>query len=391
MLPRYVGNRLNVLFVLCANVFALRKKILEYLKTWCNGSAAFKDAIIADLENSDAIDDLHALGIIGKLCTGPWMNLTYSKDEIEHHHYDIIAYVKTALTKLDSISSGSCDLFDDGKDVFGENLKECAVLDILKNEINEKVKAKVSGLAKAVSDVIRRQMKELLDLEVTEELKERTRNATHDNIYSEEIMGMVDAALDRSNNANTDFIEATVRAVKNKTIEWYKIKTVEEKEQINSFVIKGGRRQRMRNKERVRECREKVIDNVKRKQQLKDDKSRKILEKKFKKVIGGEPLDAVFEGGFLGYQEQLVQDIIADPKSLQGKLFEQTFVEDDRSVKLYDGEIVEARIKRKLWRYTVIYGDKNDLDMDEYVMTLEEILSDIVTGNFLLKEYGLEP
>ena len=79
-----------------------------------------------------------------------------------------------------------------------------------------------------------------------------------------------------------------------------------------------------------------MIDNVKRKQQLKDDKSRKVLEKKFKKVIGGERLDTVFEGGFLGYQEQLVQDIISDPKSLQGKLFEQNFVEDDRSVKLYN-------------------------------------------------------
>ena len=79
-----------------------------------------------------------------------------------------------------------------------------------------------------------------------------------------------------------------------------------------------------------------MIDNVKRKQQLKDDKSRKVLEKKFKKVLGGECLDTVFEGGFLGYQEQLVQDIISDPKSLQGKLFEQNFVEDDRSVKLYN-------------------------------------------------------
>ena len=118
------------------------------------------------------------------LCTltCPWMKLTCSKDEIKRHNYSIIAYVKTALTKLDSISSGSYDLFDDGKDVLGENLKECAVLDILKNETNEKVKAKVSGLVKAVSDAIRRQMKELLDLEVTEELKEITRNATHDNI-----------------------------------------------------------------------------------------------------------------------------------------------------------------------------------------------------------------
>ena len=115
-------------------------------------------------------------------------------------------------------------------------------------------------------------------------------------------MGMVDAALDRSNNANTDFIEATVRAVKNKTIEWYKIKTVQEKEQINSFVIKGGRRQRMRNKERVRECGEEVSYrvNVNRKQQLKDDKCRKVLEKKFEKVIGGEPLDDAFEGAFHG-------------------------------------------------------------------------------------------
>ena len=59
-----------------------------------------------------------------------------------------------------------------------------------------------------------------LETALTDVMLERTVNARHNNIYSDEIMGMVDAVLDRANNVNTDFVEAVVRTIKNKTLEW---------------------------------------------------------------------------------------------------------------------------------------------------------------------------
>ena len=70
---RYVGNRLHVLFHLAGIFFFLRGKPLHYFKCICNNRTSLRTALKKDLENDTIVVQLRALGLMGKLLSGPWM------------------------------------------------------------------------------------------------------------------------------------------------------------------------------------------------------------------------------------------------------------------------------------------------------------------------------
>ena len=45
-------------------------QLIKYFTEWCKGPEALRDAILSDLQDPHLVDDLHALGIIRKYCTG---------------------------------------------------------------------------------------------------------------------------------------------------------------------------------------------------------------------------------------------------------------------------------------------------------------------------------
>jgi len=61
MFPRYVGNRLHVLFHLSGVLFSKRSELLQYLKKYCT-SQQLRLALMSDLQNEDISVQLQALG-----------------------------------------------------------------------------------------------------------------------------------------------------------------------------------------------------------------------------------------------------------------------------------------------------------------------------------------
>ena len=76
---RYVGSRLHVLFHLAGIFFFLRGKLLHYLKCICNNRTSLRTGLMKELQNDAIVVQLRALGLLGKLLSGPWMQRFYAK------------------------------------------------------------------------------------------------------------------------------------------------------------------------------------------------------------------------------------------------------------------------------------------------------------------------
>jgi hypothetical protein len=62
MIPRYVGNRMYILFHLSGTFYFLQDKLMVYLEKFCNCNSPFKPALIKDLSNVAIVIHLKALG-----------------------------------------------------------------------------------------------------------------------------------------------------------------------------------------------------------------------------------------------------------------------------------------------------------------------------------------
>ena len=71
---RYVGNRFHVMFHLAGVLYYLREKVLIYLDKSCNNTTTLRTSLLKDLRNMNILLQLRALGIIGKMVTGPWIH-----------------------------------------------------------------------------------------------------------------------------------------------------------------------------------------------------------------------------------------------------------------------------------------------------------------------------
>ena len=136
IIVRYVGNRFHVVFHLAGVFYYLREKLLNYLDSSCQNTTSLRSALQNNLRNNKLlILELQALGIIGKLITGPWMQQLYANQKITN--LDSIPYVKTCLQNLYLLRNCPQLIFDMKNDMFGISLDEDSdeVLHSLRNAV----------------------------------------------------------------------------------------------------------------------------------------------------------------------------------------------------------------------------------------------------------------
>ena len=78
IIPRFVGNRFHIVFHIA---FHLRGKLIVYLETVCRNATTLRLALLNDLKNEHIFLQLQALGILGKVVTGPWMQQLYDNSK----------------------------------------------------------------------------------------------------------------------------------------------------------------------------------------------------------------------------------------------------------------------------------------------------------------------
>ncbi len=291
LLPRYVGNRFNILFKLAGSIFHLRKEMIEYLEKWC-ASSKLAPALLSDIQSQEGLLQLQALGLFGKLLTGPWMRKIYGEKE-NIHHLDLRIFFTRVIDSLQSYEENPNIILSTQSDSFGESLELTSVLQSLQEspvdveELNEIVCA----LAKGFREVLERQLEPYLHGRLsnpTNEVMEQTKSAPKHNIHSERTLAMADSQCRRAPNAKIDFISSKVRFRMNHAIDW--LEKQEDASSVLKFAINKGRQSINKRKAHDEEVESEKIKRMKVKFQKKDSKVRRQIQRKAKEMMTNKSL-----------------------------------------------------------------------------------------------------
>ena len=121
--PRYVGNRLHILFELASVFYVHRQKFHEYLLNFCPATNGLRTALLKDITNTHVIEHLQLLGMYGRKLTGPWLKMFYSKDG-ENHHLSILEPLKICIQNLEGVVSNGNLLHQMDTDMFSNQLDQ---------------------------------------------------------------------------------------------------------------------------------------------------------------------------------------------------------------------------------------------------------------------------
>ena len=69
--PRYVGNRMHVIFHLAGSVVFYRSELLTFLREFCKARGGLTASLAKDLEDPSLIEQLKVLALVGKSSLDP--------------------------------------------------------------------------------------------------------------------------------------------------------------------------------------------------------------------------------------------------------------------------------------------------------------------------------
>ena len=227
---RYVGNRFHVLFHLSAVFHAYSSQFTTYLKKFCNNTTGLRTSLLADIQNKAIQIQLEAMGLFGKLLTGPWMVIFY-KNEEKLSNVSMQPFMKKAIAWLEQKVETPQGLLTT-IDAFGRNITGDHMLETLcgpvQSEQDEFFSDVVRKLSAAFLTVLQRQLKRYLDGDLSQlpqDVINKAASAQSHNMYADGVLGMTDAQKRRAPNASDGFIDAKVKFQKNNTMKWLNDKT----------------------------------------------------------------------------------------------------------------------------------------------------------------------
>ncbi|KAK0062763.1 hypothetical protein Bpfe_007968 [Biomphalaria pfeifferi] len=297
-IPRYVGNRFHVLFLLAGIIYKIKDSLAVYLEKFCK-SMKLREAIEKDLTNPDVMVQIRVLGLFGKLLTGPWMKLFYNKSSSlrKLSYLEMTPFVRRSITTLKELQLNPASILTLEFDVFGHPLLVDDVLVVLRDvelQPGERFFRTVSVLASCFVKVLERQLDDYLTGDLAnpmEAMMQQTSSAPLHNIHSERVLGMVDSQFHRAPNASFGFVDAKVKCQANKTMDWLLAKPVKEQGSLIKFAVRQARKQRKVLEERVQVMSKTIMSRQIIIGQKRDKTERKKVEKK---VLGCLEKDAGF-------------------------------------------------------------------------------------------------
>ena len=287
LLPRFVGNRFHVMFKLAGSIYHLQEELSEYLRKWCP-AVKLGQALLTDLNTKEARLQLQALGLMGKLVTGPWMTNIYGNKE-NMHHLEMASLFKKVLESLHTYSSSPESVLTSKNDAFARplDLSDDVLLSLGKStENSSELCNTVAAICEGFIRVLQRQLKPYLEGELshpTVELLLKTKSAPNHNMQAERVLAVSDSLCRKAPNAKIEFISSKVRFTLNRTLDWLQ-------EQPNSkamvdFAIKEGRELTRKRKANDIILEQRKIRRMKAKCQHRQSRVRNMIQKKVKLLV----------------------------------------------------------------------------------------------------------
>ena len=111
---------------------------MKYLKE--NWKSEFvRNALISHLGQEQLIRQLQAIGLVGKLITGPWMKFV-CKNEQELLNLQMSGHFRTALSVTEAWSTNPSEMVQSTRDIFQQTLIHDAVIESFQSETTDKVR-----------------------------------------------------------------------------------------------------------------------------------------------------------------------------------------------------------------------------------------------------------
>lgn len=384
LLPRYRGNRLHIFFHICGTLVQYHSLFAELFQkgTSCGG---LRSSIAADFSLETAHVEMQVVGLIGKLLTGPWMARFYTSAATEINHIDGISCVKIVISELKDQEREPRGTLTRCTDFFGNDL---SMADGTLLQLRESPKDKdvfddmMRNCLQAIIDVLQKQYKKYLEIDITEQLQKETKSARSHNIDSEQMMGMFSAAQKKAPAATLCYISSKLRAQKNGTVEYLDSLDEGKRCRLLKMAVSFGKKQRIRRRKRMKDLMVELSKRQADKGQERDSAARKKLEKRLKSMdisLIPEEFPQLSEDK----QENLI-DLLSG-KAI-GRDIGHLWYEEGELV-LYKGRIkkVVGRGKRKVYEvgYSVS-GTTVDDDEVDYEMSFSSLAADFIMDDLTM-------
>ena len=279
----YHGNRFNILFENAVSLFFLHEHIEKFLQD--HQSNGLLQSVLHDLKTPEYLAGVKALGLISRLVTSPLWRLLEAKDihifRMNKHYKDLVDNLEVAANNVQDFMQGRILIFEEENKVLVKN-------DVMHQKLlepwehDDKVKTALNVLLPAVSVVAKHLFEDHLPKgkwsKVTDEMRRKSRGTHKHNKFSESVFGYLDQIMRKSPSITTLSAEAYLMFLANKTGDWLKSKTQEERD-----IHIGNARQQAPGalkqfKERRHEIRQQHLQALEEEARLSQEKERRRLE-----------------------------------------------------------------------------------------------------------------
>ena len=134
LLPRYRGNRIHVMFLICARLFEHQEFFRKFLRGRTFSCNRLKTALQHDFDNPVALVEIQVLGLLGKYITGPWMSKFYQGANSDINHIEGIKIVRDVFTRLEGFLQDPGLIMSATHDFIGAELPKTPALEALQKE-----------------------------------------------------------------------------------------------------------------------------------------------------------------------------------------------------------------------------------------------------------------
>ncbi|GFR69991.1 hypothetical protein ElyMa_002061600 [Elysia marginata] len=388
LLPRYVGNRLHVIFHLGGSIFFLKDHLLTYLKNKCS-QQKLRLALIGDLSNDFIVTQLQVLGLFGKVFTGPWMSEIYTSAS-DRDHMEKTSKVLSCVDFLAKIRDQPDLLITTEEDGFGKKLSSDKVLAALQQYQETSSRSSlyeaIALVASKVHSRLEKQLKKYREdpayCPSDREVQETTASASVHNMVCERGLGMVDCFLRKGPNSSIKSVDAKVRGLLNNTLEW--LESSSHQQSVLSFARKAGaicRKESAKQKEAIEKA---ILKRQQERGQVREMAERKKKEKDVRKALDEDDLEKLLEGvdsEGIGFVREILN-------GTTGRMFQHLWSTSDGADDLYYARVKKVKKTKKERQVKVAYWktgeDGSEADAVDYQMTLHSLITDVILGDVIV-------
>ncbi|GFR66542.1 39S ribosomal protein L46, mitochondrial [Elysia marginata] len=248
---RYVGNRLHIMFHLAGILMTHHAMLLAFTEDQCTAGGLLRSSIMKDLKNEKIMVQVWALGVCGKVFSGPWMTRFYSS---QMSNLEMGPHVQQCVKNMETWLENPNLLLQPTEDAFGTTLnpEQDSVWGALLEygEQNEEFQVVcLKEVLRGALTVLNRQLNDFISgafADPSADMREKTAGAPSHNMSSERNLGCYDRLWRRAPNATVGFLTGKVKCKMNRTLEWLNSKTPIEQEKLIEFVVNEAREERVR-------------------------------------------------------------------------------------------------------------------------------------------------